>query len=39
LVHLKGLTGLRKLDLRHTKVTPAGVRDLQKALPALEIVR
>ena len=39
LQHLKGLTQLQKLDLANTKVTDAGVKDLQKALPKLEIVR
>ena len=33
LVHLKGLTGLQVLFLMNTKVTDAGVADLQKALP------
>jgi hypothetical protein len=33
LAHLKGLTELRWLDLRKTRVTDAAIRDLQKALP------
>ena len=33
LVHLKGLTNLQELSLYYTKVTDAGVADLQKALP------
>jgi hypothetical protein len=39
LLVLKGLTALRLLDLTNTKVTDAGVKELQKALPELEIVR
>ncbi len=39
LVHLKGLRSLRSLDLSGTKVTDAGVADLQRALPNLEIIR
>ena len=37
LVHLKGMTGLQTLYLRGTKVTDAGVADLQKALPNCKI--
>jgi internalin A len=37
LVHLKGLTKLLELDLRKTKVTTAGVADLQKAIPNCKI--
>ena len=33
LAHLKGLTKLQKLDLYGTKVTYAGVKKLQQALP------
>ena len=33
LVHLKGLTKLKELDLYGTNITDAGVTDLQKALP------
>jgi CheY-like chemotaxis protein len=38
LVHLKGLTNLRKLNLGGTKVTDAGVQDLQKVLPKVTII-
>ena len=37
LVHLKGLTGLQTLFLGGTKITDAGVADLQKALPNCKI--
>ena len=37
LVHLKGMTNLRVLDLAYTKVTDAGVKDLQAALPKCRI--
>ena len=37
LMHLKGLTHLSFLTLTGTKVTDAGVTDLQKALPNCEI--
>ena len=37
LVHLKGLTKLEQLYLRGTKVTPAGVKKLQQALPNCRI--
>ena len=37
LVHLKGLTNLRRLELTGTKVTAAGVADLQKELPNCKI--
>ena len=37
LVHLKALTNLRQLDLDGTKVTDAGVQDLQEALPRVKI--
>ena len=37
LVHLKGLTNLQELSLYYTKVTDAGVADLQKALPNCKI--
>jgi len=39
LQYLKGLTQLQWLFLDGTKVTDAGVQDLQKALPKLEILR
>jgi len=39
LAHLKGLTNLRTLNLTGTTVTAAGVKDLEKALPKLQIVR
>jgi hypothetical protein len=38
MMHLKCLTKLRNLNLGGTKVTDAGVRDLQKALPEVQIV-
>ena len=37
LVHLKGLTKLQELDLHNTKITNAGIADLQKALPNCQI--
>ena len=37
LVHLKGLTNLQELSLYYTKVTDAGVADLQKSLPDCKI--
>ena len=37
LVHLKGLTKLERLDLSDTKVTDAGVKKLQQALPKCKI--
>ena len=39
LAHLKGLTGLRVLDLQGTRITDAGVRALEEALPRLEVIR
>ena len=39
LEHLKGLTELRYLDLRGTKVTEAGVRQLKKSLPNVKAWR
>ncbi len=33
LVHLKGLTNLKSLNLNTTKITDGGVKDFQKALP------
>jgi hypothetical protein len=39
LEHLKGLTQLQRLDLVGTKVSDAGVRKLQKALPGAYISR
>ncbi len=38
LVHLKGLNSLRKLNLKGTKVTGAGVGDLQKTLPKVSVI-
>jgi hypothetical protein len=35
--HLKGLTGLERVDLRLTKITNAGADSLKKALPAVDI--
>ena len=37
LVHLKGLTNLKNLGLSNTKITRAGIAELQKALPNCEI--
>ncbi|MHC4505592.1 MAG: hypothetical protein ACYTFI_19980, partial [Planctomycetota bacterium] len=39
LVHLKGLTGLWRLDLSHTKTTDAGAAELKAALPRLKVIR
>jgi hypothetical protein len=39
LAHLKGLDELERLDVRNTKVTEAGVADLERALPGLAIQR
>jgi len=39
LVHLKGLTKLRELDLNVTQITDAGVGELKKALPNCQIDR
>jgi len=39
LVHLKGLTQLQYLGLQQTKVTAAGVADLQKSLPNCKIIK
>ena len=39
LVHLKGLSNLQDLDLGGTKVTDAGVKKLQQALPKCKIER
>ena len=39
LVHLKGLTNLRRFNLDGTKVTAAGVQDLQKGLPKTKLIR
>jgi hypothetical protein len=38
LVHLKALTQLQCLSVRNTKVTAAGVKELQQALPKCEII-
>jgi hypothetical protein len=38
-VHLKGLTGLWRLDLSHTKTTDAGAAELKAALPRLKVIR
>ena len=37
LVHLKGLTSLQMLNLSNTKVTDAGVKELQAAFPNCRI--
>ena len=37
--HLKGLTGLRELDLYGTKITDAGADSLRKALPEADIIK
>jgi len=37
LVHLKGLTQLRTLNLSLTQITDAGVAELKKSLPKCEI--
>jgi hypothetical protein len=39
LKELAGLKSLQSLDLSRTKVTDAGLKELQKALPDCEIVR
>ncbi len=39
LVHLRGLTDLRDLDVRRTAVTAEGVSELQRALPHLHATR
>jgi hypothetical protein len=39
LAHLKGLTQLSYLDLRGTQVTDAGMKELERALPGLNIDR
>ena len=39
LEHLKGLTNLKLLFLEETKVTDAGVAELQKSLPDCKIQR
>jgi hypothetical protein len=39
LAELQGLTSLQVLDIRGTKVTGAGVKELRKGLPKLKIVR
>jgi hypothetical protein len=39
LAHLKGLKNLKELTLGGAQVTDAGVADLQRALPALKVVR
>jgi Leucine Rich repeat len=37
--HLKALTELELLDLSNTKLTEEGIKDLQRALPKVRIVR
>jgi hypothetical protein len=37
LKHVRGLTQLREVELKKTSVTYAEVKELQKALPKLEI--
>jgi hypothetical protein len=39
MVHVKGLTTLQQVYVRNSRITAAGVRDLQQALPKLQIVR
>ena len=39
LVHLKGLTSLQTLSLSGSKVSEAGVKDLQAALPKCKITK
>jgi hypothetical protein len=39
LEHLKGLTSLQSLYLQKPKVTDAGVKDLQSALPKCKIIK
>ena len=39
LAHIKGLTQLQVLNLGGTKITDAGVADLQKALPNCKITK
>ncbi len=39
LVHLTGLTNLQTLNFSFTKITDAGVAELQKALPNCKISR
>jgi hypothetical protein len=39
MAHLKGLTNLTKLNLTDTHVTDAGAKELQQALPKLNIAR
>ncbi len=39
LAHLKALTRLTYLNVRHSQVTDAGVKELEQALPSLEIIR
>jgi hypothetical protein len=39
LKELAGLKGLHTLDLRFTKVTDAGLKELRKALPGCQITR
>jgi hypothetical protein len=36
---LKGLSHLSNLGLRGTKVTEAGAKELQRALPKLKVIR
>jgi hypothetical protein len=38
-VHLKALSKLSSLDLSNTRVTGAGVKNLQQALPNLHLRR
>ena len=39
LEHLKGLTGLRELDLVETQITDSGVQQLKQSLPKLTVQR
>jgi hypothetical protein len=38
-VYLKGMTKLRSLQIKGTKVTAEGIADLQKSLPNCKIYR
>jgi len=38
-VHIKGLTQLQDLGLQQTKVTDAGIAEMEKALPNCKIYK
>ena len=38
LVQMRGLTNLRELNLNGTKATAAGIQELQKVLPKVQII-